>query len=530
MAIPTTIDDLLKLIRKSGMVEDPRLDAFLDKWRVANALPTDVKKMAGLMVKDALLTMFQAEQFLMGKWRGFTIGKYKLLERIGFGGMGQVFLCEHMYMRRRVAIKVLPPAKAQEPAALGRFYREARAAAALDHPNIVRTHDIDQDGQLHFLVMEYVDGSSMLDIIKKINRPMDVLRACHYVYQSAHGLDHAYRVGVIHRDIKPGNILVDRWGVAKILDMGLARFYHTEADDMLTLKYDEKSVLGTADYVAPEQCVNSHEVDVRADIYSLGCTFYFLLAGHPPFPDGTIAQKLVAHQKRNPTPIRTLRPDVPEGVAMILDRMLTKDFNERYQTPQEVYEALMPYVQVPIPAPPEEEMPQLSPAARESLTSGGSGTLSGSHRQDSAILRAEMMSRSGRMATTASGTRVPAVAGVGTGGGGNGPPPSGTRPGYREQPPANGAPNGAPRDHASNGSRAAIDTRKLASTTDRTPVAAKASSSANPHPLPQAPRKGMAKRLFGLHPVVRIVSEALLVFGVVMLLWWVGTILGIRIP
>ena len=167
MPAPSSIDDLLKLIRKSGMVEEPRLLSYLEQLKLSGNAPLDVRKLAGSMVKDGVLTYFQAEQFMLGKWRGFTIGKYKLLERIGFGGMGQVFLCEHMYMRRRVAIKVLPPAKAEEPASLGRFYREARAAAALDHPNIVRTHDIDQDGNLHFLVMEYVEGSSLLEIVKK---------------------------------------------------------------------------------------------------------------------------------------------------------------------------------------------------------------------------------------------------------------------------------------------------------------------------------------------------------------------------
>ena len=220
MPAPATVDDLLKLIRKCGMIDEPRLDAYLERLRLHGPIPADVRKLAGGMVRDGLLTYFQAEQFMLGKWGGFTIGKYKLLERIGFGGMGQVFLCEHMYMRRRVAIKVLPPAKAEEPRSAGRFYREARAAAALDHPNIVRTHDIDQDGNLHFLVMEYVDGSSMLEIIKK-KGPMAVDRACHYIWQAAQGLDHAYRVGVIHRDIKPGNILVDRYGISKILDMGL---------------------------------------------------------------------------------------------------------------------------------------------------------------------------------------------------------------------------------------------------------------------------------------------------------------------
>ena len=408
MAVPTSIDDLIKLIRKSGMVDEPHLNAYLEKQARSGHSLTDVKKLAGSMVKDGLLTYFQAEQFLLGKSRGFHIGKYKLLERIGFGGMGQVFLCEHMYMRRRVAIKVLPPTKAAEPAAIGRFYREARAAAALDHPNIVRTHDIDQDGNLHFLVMEYVDGSSMLDIIKKTG-PMDVTRACNYIWQAVQGLDHANRVGVVHRDIKPGNILVDRFGVSKILDMGLALFYHTD-DDMLTLKYDEKSVLGTADYVAPEQTLDSHKVDVRADIYSLGATFYFLLAGHPPFPDGTIAQKLISHQTRTPTPIRQLRPEVPAEVAAVLEKMLTKSKEDRYQTPEEVYSAMLPFVQTQLAPPPTDEMPFLSLAAREqNVISGGGGSggpLSGSFRQDSAILRAELMQRSGRLGAAMSSGRL----------------------------------------------------------------------------------------------------------------------------
>jgi eukaryotic-like serine/threonine-protein kinase len=406
MPAPTTVDELLKLIRKSGMIEEPRLDAYLERLRLMGPLPTDVRKLAGSMVKDSLLTYFQAEQFMLGKWRGFTIGKYKLLERIGFGGMGQVFLCEHMYMRRRVAIKVLPPAKAEEPAALGRFYREARAAAALDHPNIVRTHDIDQDGNLHFLVMEYVDGSSLLEIVKK-KGPMSIDRAVHTVWQSIQGLDHAFRVGVIHRDIKPGNILIDRDGIAKILDMGLARFYQSD-DDMLTKKYDEKSVLGTADYVAPEQTINSHDVDVRADIYSLGATFYYLLAGHPPFPEGSISQKLIAHQTRNPTPIRNLRPEIPQPIADIVAKMMAKSIDHRFQSPADVYESLLPFVDQTVGVPPEDEMPVLSPAAREPVAVGGShpGSLSGSYRQDSAILRAEILQRSGRMAAPGTGPRA----------------------------------------------------------------------------------------------------------------------------
>src|SRR5437763_5462428 len=179
--------------------------------------------------------------------RRLTIGNDKVLERLGTGGMCAVYLCEHRLMRRRVAVKVLPSAKADEPSSLERFMREARAVAALDHPNIVRAYDIDEEDNLHFLVMEYVDGPSLQEIVKRTG-PLDPVRACHYIKQSADGLQHAFdQAALIHRDIKPGNILVDRTGVVKILDMGLARFFNDE-EDLLTKKYDE-SVLGTADYL-----------------------------------------------------------------------------------------------------------------------------------------------------------------------------------------------------------------------------------------------------------------------------------------
>jgi serine/threonine protein kinase len=315
------------------------------------------------MVQGGLITHFQAEQFLLGKWRGFTVGKYKLLERVGVGGMGQVFLCEHLFMKRRVAIKVLPPAKAEQPAALGRFYREARAAGSLEHPNIVRTHDIDQDGNLHFIVMEYVGGPNLLDVVKRFG-PLDLARATDYVRQVADGLQYAHAAGLIHRDVKPGNVLIDRGGVAKLLDLGLARFYNDHADD-LTVKYDDKVVLGTADYVAPEQVANSHAVDARADVYALGATFYFLLTGHPPFPSGTVSQKLLWHRSKEPTPVRQVRPEVPEALARVVARMMTKDPAARYQTAGEVAAELARHVPAEVPPPAEAEMPVLSPAAAE---------------------------------------------------------------------------------------------------------------------------------------------------------------------
>ncbi|MBP3956679.1 protein kinase [Gemmata sp. G18] len=365
MSVPSSVEELLQLIRKSGMVDEAKLSMYLQRRNLTRGVSADPRELADELVQDGILTYFQSEQFLLGKWRGFTIGKFKLLERVGVGGMGQVFLCEHMFMRRRVAVKVLPPAKAEQPAALGRFYREARAAGSLDHPNIIRTHDIDQDGNLHFIVMDYVDGPNLLDVVKKFG-PMDLRRAVSYVRQVAGGLEYAFRNKLIHRDIKPGNILIDRKGVARILDMGLARFLNDHTDQ-LTIKYDDKIVLGTADYVAPEQVANSHSVDIRADIYGLGATFYFLLAGHPPFPTGTVSQKLLWHRTKEPTPIRQIRPEVPEGLAVIVGKMMAKDPKARYQTPAQIVAELEAFASAVVPLPAADEMPVLSPAAMDGV-------------------------------------------------------------------------------------------------------------------------------------------------------------------
>src|SRR5205809_1784785 len=211
MPAPTSVEELIDLAKKSGVVDDKRLEAAVAKLRAAGTPPKEPGKLAGILVRDGILTHFQAEQFLQGRWRRFTIGKYKVMERLGQGGMGSVYLCEHKFMRRRAAVKVLPAAKAEDPSSLERFYREARAVAALDHPNIVRAYDIDQDEKLHFLVMEYVDGINLQDLVKKFG-PLNVTRACHYIYGAAVGLQHAHEIGLVHRDIKPGNILIDRAG------------------------------------------------------------------------------------------------------------------------------------------------------------------------------------------------------------------------------------------------------------------------------------------------------------------------------
>ncbi|MBV9122818.1 MAG: protein kinase, partial [Planctomycetes bacterium] len=373
MPAPLTVAEFVECVKKSDVLEGDRLETYLRDCPEAAAADSTPRQLAEAMIRDGLLTRFQAEQFLQGKWRHFVIsGKYKLLERLGSGGMGSVFLCEHLVMRRRVAIKVLPQAQAGDSAALERFHREARAVAKLHHPNIIGAYDIDRDGKMHFLVMEYVEGTNLQDLIKK-HGPLDIVRACHYVAQAAQGLQHAHEAGLVHRDIKPANLLLDRSGTIKVLDLGLARFFHDEKDN-LTQKYEE-AVLGTADYLAPEQATDSHGVDIRADIYSLGVTFYYLLAGNSPFQKGTVVQKLLWHQMRQPQPIRELRPEVSEELAAVLDRMLAKDPAQRYQTPSEVIAALVPWLQSPVPPPAAEEMPQLCPAARgEEDRDGGPNT------------------------------------------------------------------------------------------------------------------------------------------------------------
>ncbi len=402
MPAPATADELLDLIQRSGVAEEPRLRAYLKKLAETSSVPTDPQKFAGVLVRDGILTYFQAEQLLQGKYKRFTIGKYKVLEKLGAGGMAQVFLCEHKLMRRRVAIKVLPTAKANDPSSLERFYREARAVAAVDHPNIVRAYDIDQDENLHFLVMEYVDGTNLQDLVKK-SGPLDLIRACHYIYAAAVGLQHAHEMGLVHRDVKPGNILLDRAGVVKILDMGLARFFNDE-DDELTKKYDE-NVLGTADYLAPEQALDSHAVDIRADIYSLGATFYFLLTGTAPFPEGSVAQKLIWHQNRTPRPLASLRPEIPEHLVAIVDRMMAKKPEERFQTPADVMAVLAPWVTTPIAPPTDREMPQVSLAAG-GITRGPASMAIPSHSTTSAGARTSIPHGMPTIAATQPRTQV----------------------------------------------------------------------------------------------------------------------------
>lgn len=338
-----TANSFLNGVRQSGLIELDRLEGLLQEFRQSGIDCDDSRTLADAFIRRNQLTTWQAGKLLQGRHRGFLLGRYRLLSLLGAGEMSAVFLARHAVMERHVAIKVLPGNKVHDTSYLARFYREAKAVSSLNHPNIVRAFDVDKqiDGvnELHYLVMEFVEGQNLEKYVQERGQ-LSAAQAADVIRQAAAGLGHAHQAGMMHRDVKPQNFVMDIRGQVKLLDLGLAKFFKQETnEESLTLKHDEK-VLGTADFLAPEQAVDSHNVDLRADIYSLGCTFYFALAGHAPFTEGTLVQRLLAHQTRKPTSMGTLRPDVPAGLIAILERMMAKKPADRYQSMAEVEEAL----------------------------------------------------------------------------------------------------------------------------------------------------------------------------------------------
>lgn len=340
-----SVKDFLELVRKSGLIEPAKLEAF-ERDHLEDIEATDSTTVAAKLVRHHLLSNFQAKSLLTGKYKGFTLGAYRILEPLGAGGMSVVFLGEHVDLKRRVALKVLPANMAKDKTTLERFYREARAAASLDHPNIVRIFDVGQGGGLHYIVMEYVEGVTLHDLLNKIG-PINHHQAAGYMAQAALGLAHAHEKGFVHRDIKPANLILDKQGIVKILDMGLAKSYANERD-ALTQQLDEQAVVGTVDIISPEQALND-PVDHRSDIYSLGATMFMLMSGKPPF-DGTTAQKLLQHQMKDAPSLTAIRQAIPPALSKIVIKMMAKKPDERYQSAKEVIEALHPWLTDEAPA------------------------------------------------------------------------------------------------------------------------------------------------------------------------------------
>lgn len=333
-----SVEQFIEFVEKSKLAEPDQLRKSLDKLRAANSgqLP-DADRAAEALIQDGLITKWHVDKLMDKKYKGFILGKYKLLRLLGSGGMSTVYLGEHILMHRLRAIKVLPKGRVNDSSYLARFVREAQATASLDHNNVVKAYDIDNDGDTHYLVMEYIEGKDLQNIVKQ-DGPLPLEVACNYIAQAADGFQYAHENGLVHRDVKPANLLIDNKGTVKILDLGLALLADEERSS-LTVAHNE-NVLGTADYLSPEQAVNSHKVDSRADIYSLGCTLYFALTGHAPFTDGSLAQRIAKHQREMPEDIRKERAEVPRDLADICWKMIQKRPERRYARMKDVSDAL----------------------------------------------------------------------------------------------------------------------------------------------------------------------------------------------
>ena len=323
---------------QSGLIDEAGLNACWDLIAPERRTPEAIdRRLARQAIATGRITLWQAQQLLAGRISGYFIDKYILLSLLGRGGMGRVYLARDVRLNRTVALKLLSQERMNNPRAIARFRREAKVGAQLQHENLVRVYDEGESAGILYLVMEHIDGKNVGQTIgemTKIPWPM----AARLARQVALGLEHARLKGLIHRDVNPGNILITQDGTAKLTDLGLA----IDLNDLDNVTR-EGATVGTFDYVSPEQAKNSRSVDTRADLYSLGCTLFHMIAGRVPFPMASLPEKLYAHQLHDPEPLTELVPEVPEGLAEVVRRLMRKLPDERYQTPAELAQALEPF-------------------------------------------------------------------------------------------------------------------------------------------------------------------------------------------
>ena len=323
----TTLDELVANVVKSGLVTQSDLDRAIE--RLGSTLPPEMPlQLVKLLIGQNSLTTYQARKLLSGATRGFFLGGFKILRPLGEGGMGKVYLAESRTDRRRVAIKVLPPKKAEEVRALQRFRREMDLSRRVNHPNIARTLDVGHEGDVYFMIMEYIPGQSLYELVKREGGgPLRVPDAAKFFLKVLDGLEAAHAIGLIHRDIKPSNIMVTPEGDARILDMGLAKAMGEES--ILTRP---NVVIGTLDYASPEQLGDAAKANEKSDLYSLGCTLYFTLAGRPPFEGGDVVNKIFKQRMEDPEPLETVAKGVPTSFAAIVRKLMAKSQDDRYQS------------------------------------------------------------------------------------------------------------------------------------------------------------------------------------------------------
>lgn len=356
-----TVDSLVDALRAKPILRPDQLQELLSKHAPAH---TDTQELARTLIRLGWITIYQAKKLVCGKADDLVIGQYLILDKLGEGGMGRVFKAVQLSLNRTVALKVVRNSMLKNETALKRFRREVRSVGQLNHPNIIRVFDADQVNGRHFLAMEYIAGADLGKLVKD-RGPLPIPMACAYVRQAALGLQHAHDRSMIHRDVKPANLLVassDKGeysvrSVVKILDMGLARSLDDDGASSSQLTR-ANTVVGTPDFMSPEQAKNARGVDHRSDLYSLGGTMYFLLAGEPPFPKGNPLEKLMQHQVDAPRPVQFLRTDVPNELAAIVHCLLAKRPEDRFRSGTALAHALEPWCAGPTAtAPPPMVLP-----------------------------------------------------------------------------------------------------------------------------------------------------------------------------
>jgi serine/threonine protein kinase len=365
MAATVSVKEMCNLMAKNRLLPSDEIRAAYQKWTGEAANPDDAEAFRRYLVTRGLATDYQASLLAHGRTEGYYIDEYKILDRAGQGRMAGVYRAVTS-RNEPVALKVLPPSKAKKPDLLARFQRESKMATQLRHPNVVRTYDVGTYGDdqlIYFMVMEYLEGETLEDVLKRRNK-LPVGEAVTVIHQALLGLQHIHERGMIHRDLKPANLMLigpkDNLlkATVKILDIGLGRETFDEGgftaapDQQLT---GEGVLLGTPDYLAPEQARDARSADIRADIYSLGCVLYHALSGQPPFPDKNVLNQMIRHAKEEAAPLHQFNDQVPDGLQQIVNFMIAKDAANRYPTPERAARALQLFL--PTDAAPEPVAP-----------------------------------------------------------------------------------------------------------------------------------------------------------------------------
>jgi serine/threonine protein kinase len=338
-AEPSPSQQFVRNIMRSGLLDQNELSAAVRG--ASSEVRHNPTALADFLVNSGKLSHFQAHKLLQGTWQGLVLGPYQVLAPLGRGGMGSVYLARDTRTMSLVALKVLPPKKAREgDRALARFKREMDLARKVSHPNLTRTFDAGSIQGVYYIAMEYIPGQSLHRLVAN-DGPLPVASAARLFAEVAAGLGHAHRQGLIHRDLKPSNIMVTPNRHAKLLDLGLAIDVTEELPDDKAVVGGQGYILGTMDYIAPEQAEDSTKVSSRSDIYAMGCSLYYVLTGRPPFPGGTSVQKMQRHRNEMPERLGNLNPTVSDDFSVLVERMMAKSPADRPATAEEVRTELL---------------------------------------------------------------------------------------------------------------------------------------------------------------------------------------------